>query len=142
MLLGWPRPLNRGGRLIEGDLIVFVLQKFRDMLPSNRGWPLNGGPLNRGSTVVDLWHWSTYSNTPTCSKTHKHNYFPIINNSFALVAGFVKISATLSFVGKYSNLIVLACISDLRKWYRFCQLYVAIQVLSDICTSTSFPGHG
>jgi hypothetical protein len=26
----------------------------RDMWPFNRGWPLNGGPLNRGSTVFDL----------------------------------------------------------------------------------------
>jgi hypothetical protein len=24
------------------------------MWPFNRGWPLNGGPLNRGSTVVDM----------------------------------------------------------------------------------------
>jgi hypothetical protein len=24
------------------------------MWPFNRGWPLNGGPLNRGSTVFDL----------------------------------------------------------------------------------------
>jgi hypothetical protein len=26
------------------------------MWPFNRGWPLNGGPLNRGSTVVVADH--------------------------------------------------------------------------------------
>jgi hypothetical protein len=25
------------------------------MWPFNRGWPLNGGPLNRGSTVHCIW---------------------------------------------------------------------------------------
>ena len=49
-----PRPLNRGGRLME----VVSLLKYNkcsrdfDIWPFNRVWPLNGGPLNRGSTVL------------------------------------------------------------------------------------------
>jgi hypothetical protein len=27
------------------------------MWPFNRGWPLNGGPLNRGSTVIAYHSW-------------------------------------------------------------------------------------
>ena len=40
-------PLN--GRLIEGYLVI-VLQIFWDfdVWPFNGGWPINGGPLNRG----------------------------------------------------------------------------------------------
>ena len=30
------------------------------MWPFNRGWPLNGGPLNRGSTVVIICRHHTY----------------------------------------------------------------------------------
>ena len=47
---GWPRPLNRGGRLIQ----VTNTAKNRDFKnwPLNRGWPLNTGPLYTGSTVV------------------------------------------------------------------------------------------
>ena len=49
----WSRPLNGGGRLIEGYFIVIALQIFWDfdMRPFNRGWPLNAGPLIGGSTV-------------------------------------------------------------------------------------------
>ena len=51
---GWPRPLNRGGRLIEVTNIAFVWAKNRDFenWPLNREWPLNTGPLYTGSTVV------------------------------------------------------------------------------------------
>ena len=41
---GWPRPLNRGGRLIQ----VTNTAKNRDF----ENWPLNTGPLYTGSTVV------------------------------------------------------------------------------------------
>ena len=55
----WPRPLNRGGRLMEVVSLLIYNKNFRDFdnWPFNRVWPLNGGPLNggplnRGSTVV------------------------------------------------------------------------------------------
>ena len=49
----WPWPLNRGGRLIEVVSLIIYNKYFWDfdIWPFNRGWPLNGGPLNRGSTV-------------------------------------------------------------------------------------------
>ena len=49
----WPRPLNRGGRLIQVPNTAFVCAKNRDFKnwPLNRGWPLNTGPLYTGSTV-------------------------------------------------------------------------------------------
>ena len=49
----WPRPLNRGGRLMEVVSLLINNKCFRDfdIWPFNRVWPLNGGPLNRGSTV-------------------------------------------------------------------------------------------
>ena len=54
----WPRPLNRGGRLMEVVSLLIYNKYFRDFdnWPFTRGWPLNGGPLNggplnRGSTV-------------------------------------------------------------------------------------------
>ena len=52
----WPRPLNRGGRLMEVVSLLIYNKYFRDFdnWPFNRGWPLNGGLLNRGSTVVYL----------------------------------------------------------------------------------------
>ena len=51
--IGWPRPLNRGGRLIQVPNTTFVCAKNRDFKkwPLNRGWPLNTGPLYTGSTV-------------------------------------------------------------------------------------------
>ena len=51
---GWPRPLNRGGRLIQVTNTAFVCKKNRDFKnwPLNRGWPLNTGPLYTGSTVL------------------------------------------------------------------------------------------
>ena len=47
---GWPRPLNRGDRLIEVKITVINGSNFRDFdnWPLNRGWPLNAGPLNTG----------------------------------------------------------------------------------------------
>ena len=53
----WPRPLNRGGRLMEVVSLLIYNKYFRDFdnWPFNRVWPLNGGPLNRGSTVVRLF---------------------------------------------------------------------------------------
>ena len=50
---GWPRPLNRGGCLIQVPNTAFVSAKNRDFKnwPLNRGWPLNTGPLYTGSTV-------------------------------------------------------------------------------------------
>ena len=52
---GWPRPLNRDGRLIQVPNTAFVCAKNRDFKkwPLNRGWPLNTGPLYTGSTVHD-----------------------------------------------------------------------------------------
>ena len=51
-------------------------------------------------------------------KIYKKHYIPMIkglnSSSLALVAGFVKMSATLSSVGTYSNFTVPACISDLK----------------------------
>ena len=49
----WPRPLNRGGRLMEVVSLLIYNKYFGDFDngPFNRVWPLNGGPLNRGSTV-------------------------------------------------------------------------------------------
>ena len=51
---GWPQPLNRGGRLIQGVINAFVWAKIRgfENCPLNRGWPLNTGPLYTGSTVL------------------------------------------------------------------------------------------
>ena len=50
----WPRPLYRGGRLMEVVSLLIYNKYFWDFdnWPFNRGWPPNGGPLNRGSTVV------------------------------------------------------------------------------------------
>ena len=50
----WPRPLHRGGRLMEVVSLLIYNKYFRDFdnWPFNRVWPLNGGPLNRGSTVA------------------------------------------------------------------------------------------
>ena len=50
---GWPRPLNRGGCLIQVPNTMFVCAKNRDLRnwPLNRGWLLNTGPLYTGSTV-------------------------------------------------------------------------------------------
>ena len=49
----WPRPLNRGGRLIEVTNTAFVWAKNRDFenWPLNRGWRPNTGPLYTYSTV-------------------------------------------------------------------------------------------
>ena len=49
----WPWPLNRGGRSMEVLSLIIYTKYFWDfdMWPFNREWPLNGGPLNRGSTV-------------------------------------------------------------------------------------------
>ena len=49
----WPRPLNRGGRLMEVVSLLIYNKYFRDFdnWPLNREWPLNGEPLNGGSTV-------------------------------------------------------------------------------------------
>ena len=65
---GWPRPLNRGGRLIQVPNTAFVGGKNRDFKkwPLNRGWPLNTGPLYTGSTVT---HFSVDSNR----LHHEHN---------------------------------------------------------------------
>ena len=54
--IGWPRPLNRGGRLIQVTITAFVGAKNRDFenWPLNRGWPLNTGPLYTGSTVFKI----------------------------------------------------------------------------------------
>ena len=51
---GWPRPLNRGGRLIHVTNTAVVLGNNRDFenWPLNRGCPLNRGPLYTGSTVA------------------------------------------------------------------------------------------
>jgi hypothetical protein len=46
-LFGWPRPLNRGGRLIEFIVFVFI-QKFQDFELDM--WPFNRGPL----TVIPI----------------------------------------------------------------------------------------
>ena len=45
----WPRPLNRGGRLMEVVSLLIYNKYFRDFdnWPFNRVWP-----LNRGSTVL------------------------------------------------------------------------------------------
>ena len=53
---GWPRPLNRGGRLIQVTNTAFVRANNRDFgnWPLNRGWPLNTGPLYTGSTVFSM----------------------------------------------------------------------------------------
>ena len=50
----WPLPLNRGGRLMEVVSLLIYNKYFRDFdnWPFNRVWPLNGGPLNGGSTVT------------------------------------------------------------------------------------------
>ena len=55
---GWPRPLNRGDRLIEVKITVIKGSNFRDFdnWPLNRGWPLNTGPLNTGSTVYKTYN--------------------------------------------------------------------------------------
>ena len=47
---GWPRPLNRGGRLIQVPNTAFVCAKNRDF----KNWPLNRGPLYTGSTKSKL----------------------------------------------------------------------------------------
>ena len=64
----WPRPLNRGGRLKEVVSLLIYNKYFRDFdnWPFNRGWPLNGGPLNRGSTVCRIITVEVYQ---TLSKT-------------------------------------------------------------------------
>ena len=53
----WPRPqpLNRGGRLMEVVSLLINNKCFLDfdIWPFIRVWPLNGGPLNRGSTVFE-----------------------------------------------------------------------------------------
>ena len=64
----WPRPLNRGGRLMEVVSLLIYNKYFRDFdnWPFNGVWPLNGGPLNRGSTVV--WNVNKhYSSGPYLS---------------------------------------------------------------------------
>ena len=55
---GWPRPLNRGDRLIEVKIKVNRENNFLDFdnWPLNRGWLLNTGPLNTGLTVIK-WPW-------------------------------------------------------------------------------------
>jgi len=51
----WLRPLNtcRGDRWVKVFITVYSWQFFRDFgcWPRKKGWPLNGGLLNRGSTV-------------------------------------------------------------------------------------------
>ena len=51
---GWPRPLNRGGRLIQVTIPASVWAKIRDFenWPLNRGWPLNTWPLYTRPTVI------------------------------------------------------------------------------------------
>ena len=51
-----PRPLDRGGRSLEVSSLVIYTKYFWDfdMWPFNRVWPLNGGPLNGGSTVYSM----------------------------------------------------------------------------------------
>ena len=53
-------------------------------------------------------------------------------SSVAVVAGFVKMSATLSSAGTYSNFIVPACISDCIKWYfmSMCSDLMVVWILS------------
>ena len=50
----WPRPLNRGDRLIEVTFRVIKRINFRDFYnwPLNRGWPFNTGPLNTGYRLL------------------------------------------------------------------------------------------
>ena len=50
---GWPRPLNRGDRLIQVANTKFIWAKIRDYenWPLNRDWSLNTGSLYTGSTV-------------------------------------------------------------------------------------------
>ena len=53
---GWPRLLNKGGRLIQVTNAAFARAKirgFENRPPLNRGWPLNTGPLYTGSTVIE-----------------------------------------------------------------------------------------
>ena len=49
----WPRPLNIGGRWIEGSNTAVYWRIIRDFGKCllNRGWPLNRWPLNGGPTV-------------------------------------------------------------------------------------------
>ena len=67
--IGWPRPLNRGDRLIQVSITVIKGRNFRDFdnWPLNRGWPLNTVPLNTGSTVFrfNKTKQSTKANTET-----------------------------------------------------------------------------
>ena len=53
----WPRPLNRGGRLMEVVSLLIYNKYFRDFdnWPFNRVWPLNGG-----STVYSKWPTSKF----------------------------------------------------------------------------------
>ena len=54
---GWPRPLNRGGGLIQVTNTAFVCAKNRNFKswPLNRGWPLHTGPSYTGLTVLQMW---------------------------------------------------------------------------------------
>ena len=50
---GWPRPFDKGDRLIEVKITVIKGSNFRDF----DNWPLNRGwPLNTGSTVFWMAH--------------------------------------------------------------------------------------
>ena len=61
----WPRPLNRGGRSMEVLSLIIYTKYFWDfdMWPFNRVWPLNGGPLNGGSTVDGMASFSDWLTT-------------------------------------------------------------------------------
>ena len=75
---GWPRPLNRGGRLIQVPNTEFVCAKNRDFKkwPLNRGWPLDTGPLYTGSTVPLFLFFSMglINQTKKRAATHFHYY--------------------------------------------------------------------
>ena len=77
---GWPRPLNRGGRLIQVPNTAFVCANNRDFKnwPLNRGWPLNTGPLYTGSTVSRKFYViSKPENACLTTKTKKLSSFVI-----------------------------------------------------------------
>ena len=69
-----PRPLNRGGRSMEVLSLIIYTKYFWDfdMWPFKRECPLNGGPLNRGSTVFSFP--ASYSAKKTCRELRKVNF--------------------------------------------------------------------
>ena len=59
----WPRPLDRGGRLMEVVSLLIYNKYFRDFdnWPFNRVWPLNRGPLNGGCTVYNIQYGEQFN---------------------------------------------------------------------------------